>query len=236
MQERTIRAVIFDIDGVVVDTPHERAWREALKGFADPARFTTAFYQQYVAGKPRMDGALAALRGLGVPDAERVAPVYAERKQQLIEELIATRQFAVFADAVRFLQAIRAHGMRTAAASSSKNINPMLRLIPFDSGTLLDAFDANVCGRDFPHGKPAPDIFLAAAEELGIAPEHSVVVEDAPAGIAAARTGGMASIGVARLHDAALLQAAHADLVVTSLNQVCVDALIAGRLEGRASQ
>ena len=233
MQERDIRAVIFDIDGVVVDTPHERAWREALKEFADPARFTTAFYQQYVAGKPRMNGALAALRGLRVPDAERVAPVYAERKQQLIEELIATRQFAVFPDAVHFLEAVRAHGIRAAAASSSKNANPMLRLIPFNSGALVDAFDANVCGRDFAHGKPAPDIFLAAANELGIAPEDCVVAEDAPAGIAAAHAGGMASIGVARLGDAALLRAAHANLVVTSLDQVCVDALVAGKLEGR---
>jgi beta-phosphoglucomutase-like phosphatase (HAD superfamily) len=63
-----------------------------------------------------------------------------------------------------------------------------------------------------------------------------VVVEDVPAGIEAARAGGMASIGVARLNDAALLRAAHGNLVVTSLDQVCMDALVAGRLEGRPSQ
>ncbi len=234
MPERIFQAVIFDIDGVVVETPHEQAWREAIAPFADPARFTTDFYQRNVAGKPRMDGALAALRGLGVANAETVVHAYAERKQKLIDELIARRAFAVFPDAVHFLEALKAHGMRAAAASSSKNANPMLRLIPFSSVTLYDAFDANLCGRDFPHGKPAPDIFLAAAKDLGMPPARCVVVEDAPAGIAAARAGGMASIGVARLDDAALLHAAHADLVVTSLDQVSVDALIAGRLDARA--
>lgn len=235
MPDRAIRAVIFDIDGVVAATPHEQAWREALTGFADPAGFTTAFYQQHVAGKPRMDGARSALRQLGVPDADRAAVSYAEKKQALIDELIAARQFDVFPDATRLLQAVRAHGLRTAAASSSKNANPMLALIPFEAGSLLDAFDANVCGRDVPHGKPAPDIFLAAADELGVAPANAVVVEDSPSGVAAARAGGMQSIGIARLGDEELLYGAHADLVVTSLDQVSVDALVAGRIESRRS-
>ena len=56
-RRRTLRAAIFDVDGVLVASPHERAWREALAGFADPTGFTTAFYQAYVAGKPRLDGA-----------------------------------------------------------------------------------------------------------------------------------------------------------------------------------
>jgi beta-phosphoglucomutase len=232
MPTRTFRAVIFDIDGVVVETPHEQAWREAMAPFADPARFTTEFYQQNVAGKPRMDGALAALRGLGVANAEGVVHAYAENKQKLIDQLIAKGAFAVFPDAVLLLEALKAHAIRVAAASSSKNANPMLKLIPFAGGTLFDAFDANLCGRDFAHGKPAPDIFLTAASELGVLPTECVVVEDAPAGVAAARAGGMASIGIARLDDAALLHAAHADLVVTSLDQVSVDALVAGRLEG----
>jgi beta-phosphoglucomutase-like phosphatase (HAD superfamily) len=170
MPKQTFRAVIFDIDGVVVETPHEQAWRKAPAGFADLARFTTEFYQQNVAGKPRMDGALAALRGLDVPNAETAVNAYAERKQKLIDELIAKRAFAVFPDAMHLLEALKAHGLRVAAASSSKNANPMLRLIPFASGALFDAFDANLCGRDFPHGKPAPDIFLAAANELGTPP------------------------------------------------------------------
>ena len=81
-----------------------------------------------------------------------------------------------------------------------------------------------------PHGKPAPDLFLLAAAELRLAPDRCLVVEDAPAGIAAARAGGMTALGVARRGDAALLRDEGADLVVTSLDDVSVDALAAGRL------
>ena len=98
---RAIRAVIFDVDGVLVDSPHERAWREALDGFADPAGFTTAFYQAHVAGRPRLEGARAALRHLG-GDAAR-AGAYAERKQAAIERLVAAGEFAAIPDAVRLI-------------------------------------------------------------------------------------------------------------------------------------
>jgi beta-phosphoglucomutase-like phosphatase (HAD superfamily) len=81
-------------------------------------------------------------------------------------------------------------------------------------------FDANVCGRDFAHGKPAPDIFLAAAEELHLPPERCCVIEDATSGVQAAKAGGMACVGVARLGDEEMLRAAGADWVVTSLDQL----------------
>ena len=66
---RTLAAVIFDVDGVLVASPHEHAWREALRGITDPARFTTEMYQAHVAGKPRLSGARAALEQLEMPDA-----------------------------------------------------------------------------------------------------------------------------------------------------------------------
>ena len=71
-----LKAAIFDVDGVLLASPHEQAWREALRGLAEPARFTTALYQAYVAGKPRLDGARAALEVLGVPNADRQAISY----------------------------------------------------------------------------------------------------------------------------------------------------------------
>src|SRR3954453_9717976 len=114
-------ATIFDVDGVLVASPHEQAWREALAGFTDPARLTTELYQAHVAGKPRMDGARAVLEQLGVPDAARQAEVYAARKQALIEELIDAGRFVVFPDALRLAEALRAKGLRLAVASSSKN-------------------------------------------------------------------------------------------------------------------
>ena len=233
-QQRTLTAVIFDVDGVLLASPHERAWREALVGFADPARFTTAMYEAHVAGKPRLSGARAALEALGVPDAGRQAVAYAEHKQKRLEELIHAGSISAFPDALRFVQSVGALGWPMAVASSSKNANQMMQPIRLDSGqSLLDAFSANVCGRDLLEGKPNPEIFLLAAAELRIEPAHCFVVEDAPAGIEAARAGGMAALGIARLGDAPLLQAAKADLVVTSLDEIAIDALVDGHLSLR---
>ncbi len=231
---RILAAGIFDVDGVLLASPHERAWREALTGFADPAQFTTAMYQAQVAGRPRLAGARAALEALGVADAAQQAVLYAARKQTRLEELIAAGHVEAFPDALRFVQGVRALGWPLAAASSSKNANGMMRSIGLGSGeSLLDIFTANVCGRDLRQGKPDPEIFLLAAQDLGIDPVHCFVVEDAPAGIQAARCGGMAAIGVARLHDSASLAAAGADLVVTSLDQISVDSLVGGLLARR---
>ena len=233
---RPLAAVIFDVDGVLVDSPHERAWREALQGITDPARLTTEIYQAHVAGKPRLSGARAVLEQLGVAGAEQRALIYAEHKQRRLEELIKAADFTAFPDALRFVRTVEKLGLRLAVASSSKNANEMMQLIRVDAGrTLLDVFAANVCGRDLRRGKPDPEIFLLAAAELGVAPSLCLVVEDAPAGVEAARAGRMAALGVARLGDEALLRAAGADLVVTSLDEVAVDALVEGRLRARAT-
>jgi beta-phosphoglucomutase len=230
---RTLSAAIFDVDGVLLASPHERAWREALGGFADPDRFTTAMYETHVAGKPRASGARAALEALGVPETERQAVIYAENKQKRLEELISAGSVAAFPDALRFVRAIGALGW-PAVASSSKNANQMMRQIYVDTGrSLLDVFSINVCGRDLRQGKPNPAIFLLAAAEMNAGPAHCLVVEDAPAGIEAARAGGMTALGVARLRDTSLLLAAGADLVVTSLDEIATDELADGRLCGR---
>jgi HAD superfamily hydrolase (TIGR01509 family) len=228
---QTLTAAIFDVDGVLLASPHEQAWREALTGFAEPARFTTAMYQAHVAGRSRLNGARAALEALGVPDAEKKAAAYAERKQKRLEELVRAGSVAAFPDALRFVQAVDALGWSMAVASSSKNANAMMRQIRLDSGqSLFDLFKVNVCGRDLRQGKPNPEIFLLAATELRIAPAHCFVAEDAPAGIEAAKAGRMTGLGVARLEDSAGLRAAGADLVVTSLDEVALDALGGGRL------
>jgi len=228
---RALTAAIFDVDGVLLRSPHEQAWREALDGFADPGRFTTAMYQAEVAGKPRLDGARAALEALGAPDAEGRAQAYAECKQKRLEVLIKKGCVTAFPDALRFVQKLGSMGWRMAVASASKNANQMMEPIRLGSGqALLDAFAANVCGRDFRRGKPDPEIFLTAAEELGAAPDSCIVIEDAAAGVEAARAGGMTALGLARLGDADLLRAARADLVVTTLDEVDLDELVHGRL------
>lgn len=224
-------ACILDVDGVVLASPHERAWREALAEFADPDQFTSAMYQAEVAGKPRLDGALSALVALDVADAIGQASAFAERKQSRLEAIVLAEGVSAFPDALRFVEATLHLGLRLAAASSSKNANQMMQSIRLLSGqSLLDVFSANVCGRDLRHGKPDPELFLLAAAELGQPPGACLVVEDAPSGIAAARAGGMSSVGVARHADGEGLETAGADLVVTSLDDVSLLGLAEGRL------
>src|SRR5271170_262008 len=231
VHHQTLKAGIFDVDGVLLASPHERAWREALVGLAEPSRFTTAMYQAVVAGKPRLSGARAALEALGMADACHQAIAYAERKQKRLEELIHAGAVAAFPDALRFVQAVRALGWPIAVASSSKNANAMMQQIGLDSAqSLLDIFTVNVCGRDLRQGKPNPEIFLLAAAELRIDPAQCFVAEDAPAGIEAARAGGMRALGVARLGDAVSLRGAGADLVVAGLDEVAIDKLAGGLL------
>ena len=165
-----------------------------------------------------MSGARAALDYFHVPDAENRVAEYAQRKQEMVVRLIEAGDFTAYPDALRFIIAIKDAGMLIAAASSSKNAGLFLRQIRLDTFaaeqgissptlrpglTLLDYFDADVSGRDFAHGKPDPEIFLTAAHELGVEPRHAIVIEDASAGVQAAKAGGMAAIGIARADDAA---------------------------------
>lgn len=261
MPAKGFEGAIFDVDGVLVDSPHEQAWREALRELMDgewadvrdrsawtAERFTPEVYQRVMSGKPRMAGALAALEHFEVPDAARRAPAYAARKQELVVRLIEAGQFTAYPDALRFVLAVREAGLRLAAASSSKNAGLFLRRIRLDTfaeaeglgyefprpgQTLLGFFDADLSGRDLAHGKPHPEIFLTAAAELGVPPGGCFVVEDAVSGVQAAKAGGMAALGVARADDAELLAGAGADLVVTSLDDVDVAGLAAHELRRR---
>ncbi|MGH1574166.1 HAD family hydrolase [Methylobacterium sp. P31] len=229
-------AFIFDVDGVLLASPHERAWREALAGFADPRHFTTALYQAQVAGKARLDGARAALAALGLVHAERLAPAYADAKQRCLERIVAAEGVTAFPDALRFVQALTDRDWALAATSSSKNAEAMMRAVPLsEDRTLLDAFAARVCGRALRHSKPDPEIFLLAAAELRVDPARCVVAEDAPVGVRAAKAGGMTAIGIARLGDAAGLRAAGADRVVTSFDEIRIDDLAPPSSSGDAA-
>jgi beta-phosphoglucomutase-like phosphatase (HAD superfamily) len=257
------QGAIFDVDGVLVDSPHEKAWRQSLRelmesDWADirdhttwsPEAFTSHVYQEHVSGKPRASGARAALGYFKVPGAEKRVAEYAQRKQKMVVRLIEAGEFTAYPDALRFVIATKDVGMLIADASSSKNAALFLRKIRLDTFaqqqgitsptlrpglSLLDYFDADVSGRDFAHGKPDPEIFLTAARELGVEPDRAVVLEDAPAGVQAAKAGGMAAIGIARADDTQLLAAAGADIVVTTLDDVDMAALAAGRLAKRTT-
>ena len=202
------QGAIFDVDGVLVDSPHETAWRESLRELMEsdwsdirgrttwsPEAFTSRVYEQYISGKPRMSGARAALDYFHVPDADQRVGEYAQHKQEMVVRLIEAGDFTAYPDALRFVIAVKDAGMLIADASSSKNAGLFLRKIRLDTFaqqqgitsptlrpglSLLDYFDADVSGRDFAHGKPDPEIFLTAARELGVEPRHAMVLEDAP--------------------------------------------------------
>lgn len=244
-----IRSFIFDVDGVLVNSPHEQAWGDTLRQLMEtqwpemtgktgysPEKYTSAVYQAHVAGKPRTQGAAALLAYFGIddPGGARCA-MLCEQKQDMIVRLIDEGRFEAFDDALRFLLKAKAGGAAVAAASSSKNANMLMAKVNMGDfcrrvgmqcdfvkpdTTLLDVFAANVCGREFTQGKPHPEIFLTAAEMLGADPVSSVVIEDAPSGVQAAKAGGMACIGIARCDDVRLLREAKADWVVTSLDEI----------------
>jgi len=256
------RGAIFDVDGVLVDSPHEAAWRDVFDelmqtDWADiadettwtPDAFTPEVYQQVLSGKPRMEGAMAALEHFGVPDPETRVDAYAERKQEMVVELIKEGRFSAYPDALRFLLAVKDAGILVAAASSSKNAGLFLRQIRLDEFaaaeglhydwvedglTLLNVFDVDISGRHFERGKPHPQIFLTAAEELGVEPAAAFVVEDAVSGVQAAKAGSFAGLGVARHDDEAILADADADIVVATLDEIDLAALAEGRLARRA--
>lgn len=254
---------IFDVDGVLVDSPHEAAWRDTFTELMEhewadirdrttwtPGAFTPLVYQQVLSGKPRMEGALAALEHFGVPDPESRVDAYANLKQEMVVELIEAGKFSAYPDALRFLLAVKDMGIKAAAASSSKNAGLFLRQIRLDEFaaaagldydwiedglTLLAAFDVDISGRHFEQGKPHPAIFLTAAAELGIDPHNAFVVEDAVSGVQAAKAGEFAPLGVARVDDEEALAAEGADIVVTTLDDVDLAALPEGRLALRVS-
>jgi beta-phosphoglucomutase-like phosphatase (HAD superfamily) len=255
---RGFRGAIFDVDGVLVDSPHEQAWRESLRELMEgpwaniaaatsysPEAFTPALYHDRMSGKPRLAGARAALEHFGVPDLERRTEEYGAHKQAMITRLISEGRFSAYDDALRFVLAVSDAGISVASASSSKNAGLFLSRVRLDEFTiaaglpygwvsagltLAGLFDVDVSGRDFARGKPDPEIFCTAASELHVARQECFVVEDAVNGVQAAAAGGFGALAVSRAGDADRLAAAGAELVVTSLDDVDLDGLAARQL------
>ena len=158
-----LRAAIFDVDGVLVDSPHEQAWREtldrlmagpwaplALDSGYQPGSLTTERYRRAIAGRPRLDGARGGLEAVGVadPDDEHVH-AYAAAKQSRLVDLIEREPPPVFDDAVMLLIGLRDLGLAVATASASRNAARLLAAISLPDGRLLrDVLDADVSGLD----------------------------------------------------------------------------------------
>ncbi|HEX2160558.1 MAG TPA: beta-phosphoglucomutase family hydrolase [Thermoleophilaceae bacterium] len=234
----TVRACLFDMDGVLTDTAsvHAEAWKRMFDEYLrakvgpDAAPFDIASdYGLYVDGKPREDGVrdFLASRGIVLPegtpdDGPEDDTVYGvgKRKNVLVLKLIDERGVDVYAGSVRFVDAARAAGLKTAVVSSSANTKLIL-----ESAGLDDRFDARVDGvtlaTDNIKGKPAPDSFLRAAELLGVPATAAAVFEDALAGVEAGRAGGFGiTVGVDRHGQPDALREHGADVVVSDLAEL----------------
>lgn len=236
-----MEAVIFDLDGVVTRTAdvHAAAWKQLFDEYLAERtrRLGGSFrpfdresdYRRYVDGKARYDGVASFLasRGIQLPlgspddpeDCETV-PGLGNRKNRYFREALERTRVAPFPTTVELIRKLRARGVPTALASSSRNAKAVL-----DAAGIRGLFDVEVDGVDLAElglpGKPDPALFLEAARRLGVRPSRAAVVEDAISGVEAGRRGEFGLvIGVDRGagHDA--LAAGGADVVVDDLGEV----------------
>lgn len=236
-------AVIFDLDGVITDTAsvHAEAWKRMLDAFLarHSAREGVAFqpfkietdYRFYVDGRPRLDGLRNFLvaRGIQLPEGGPQDPPGAETiyglgmiKNQYFLEEIRTKGVKVYPSTVDLIRSCKKHGLKTAVISSSRSCAMIL-----DSANVSDLFDVRVDGVDLEllgiTGKPAPDIFIEAARQLGVEVERTVVIEDALSGVQAGRAGNFGLvIGIARTGEKGFLLENGADVAVEDLSEICV--------------
>ncbi len=236
-----IKAFLFDLDGVLTQTAkvHAAAWKDMFDDFlrAEAARTGGQFvpfdpvgeYDRYVDGRPRLDGTRTFLASRGIelpegtpedPPGARTVNGLSSAKNATVLRLIREQGVQPYPGSVAYLHRLRELGLPRAVVSSSANCRDVLRAAGID-----DLFEVVVDGvtaaRDHLAGKPAPDTFLAAAAQLGVAPEHAVVFEDALAGVAAGRAGGFgAVVGVNRTGQADALREHGASVVVDDLAEL----------------
>lgn len=236
-----ISACLFDLDGVLTRTAvlHAAAWKQAFDELLTELSQSTgrAFvpfdavkdYDDYVDGRPRLDGTRTFLqaRGIDLPDGtpdDRPGShtVYgvANRKNELVLALIKSRGVEVYPGSRRFLEEVRHLSMSTAVVSSSSNAAAVLEAAGLEG--LFDVrIDGDVAKDAHLRGKPAPDTYLEAARRLNVAPREAAVFEDALAGVEAGRAGGFGFVvGVDRVGQREELGAHGADVVVVDLAEL----------------
>jgi beta-phosphoglucomutase family hydrolase len=235
---RTIRACLFDLDGVLTDTAslHAAAWKEMFDAFlraralSEHAQFvefdSARDYRDSIDGKMRSDGvrSFLASRGIVLPEGAPGDPAGADtvtslgdRKNLLVLAMIHDRGVRPYDGSIRFVHAARGAGLRCAVVSASANCREVL-----EAAGIAHLFQARVDGvvaeQEHLRGKPAPDMFLAAARIVGVAPRAAAVFEDALAGVAAGRAGRFGLVvGIDRTAGVDELRAHGADVVISDL-------------------
>jgi len=203
------KAAIFDLDGVIVDTVplHFNAWKRMFNDYGKEFDFND--YKQKVDGIPRIDGCRAILTDLS--DKEIIEA--SDKKQGYYMQFLSEKGVKVYDTTVSLIEEILAVGIHTAVVSSSKNLHLILEKVG-----LADKFEVKLSGSDVTKGKPDPQIFLMAAEKLNIAPEESIVFEDATLGVEGAKRANMHCVGIDRSNRPDLFK--KADIVVSDLGEV----------------
>jgi beta-phosphoglucomutase len=186
-----IRGLIFDLDGVIVDTAkyHYAAWKELAETLKIPFSKTD---NERLKGVSRVRSLeiILEIGGLELSDEDKAK--YAARKNDRYLEFIRKlREDEILPGAKRFLLNARAEGYKIALGSASKNTELILENL-----NITDLFDAVIDGNKVTKAKPDPEVFLKGAEEIGVPPAECVVFEDAEAGIRAAHNAGMTAIGI----------------------------------------
>lgn len=186
-----LKACIFDLDGVVVDTAkyHYLAWKRLANelGFEFSEQ-----HNERLKGVSRMRSLeiLLEVGGLTFPP-EKMEELAAKKNAWYVEYIKKMTPDEILPGAKEFLEDLRKNGIRIALGSASKN-SPLI----LDRIGLKNHFDAVIDGNSVTIAKPAPDIFLSAATALGVSPQHCIVFEDAEAGIEAAINAGMRTVGI----------------------------------------
>lgn len=224
---RDYDGVLFDLDGVITPTAeiHEHAWAELFAGY----NFTQADYLTTIDGKPRYDGVRSFLesRSIRIPEGtvddmpgDETICAMGNRKNELFNTILSRDGITAYPGSLRTLDWLTRIEVGSAIVSSSKNAGTVLA-----AARLSDRFDVvvdgNVAVERNLDGKPAPDGYLLGAEQLGVDPARTVVVEDATSGVAAGAAGKFAVvIGVDRGAGAAALLEHGATFVVEDLDEL----------------
>lgn len=203
-----IKGLIFDLDGVITDTAeyHYKSWKKLAE---EEEIFFNREVNEQLRGVSRMDSLDIILDGKEIPAEQKKE--WTDRKNAYYQEYLEEITKAdILDDMEAKLMQLKADGYKLAVGSSSRNARKVLKHLQ-----ITDIFDTIADGNSVENAKPAPDLFLHAAKNLGLKPEECVVLEDAESGVEAALAANMKAVGVgpeARVGKAHLVYATVSDI------------------------